>query len=88
MDAKETLVIDVSAEKLERITTLAREHGYDTPGEYLLALIDEQDEPTREEILANLRQGLKEAIRGEVHPIDTLWDDLNDVQPFMTVKGT
>jgi hypothetical protein len=78
MADKESLVIDVSVEKLERITTLAREHGYHTPGEYLLALADEQDELTKEEIMANLRQGLKEAVRGEVHPIDTLWDDLDD----------
>lgn len=36
------------------------------------------DDLTKEELLANLLQGLKEALRGEVLPIDTLWDGIDD----------
>lgn len=79
MIGKESLVINVTPEKKARIEMLAHENGYETPGEYLLALIDALDEePTTEKLLANLRQGLKEAIRGEVHSINTLWDDIDD----------
>jgi hypothetical protein len=79
MADKESLVIDVTPEKKAHIEMLAHEHGYASPGEYLLALVDAlDDEPTKEELLANLRQGLKETLRGEVLPIDTLWDDLDD----------
>ena len=38
----------------------------------------DKDELTKEELLANLLQGLNEALRDEVHSIDTLWDDLDD----------
>ena len=36
------------------------------------------DDLTKEELLANLLQGLKEALCGEIHSIDTLWDGIDD----------
>jgi hypothetical protein len=39
---------------------------------------EEEDELSNEELLENFRQGWREAMRGEVYPIETLWEDLDD----------
>jgi hypothetical protein len=81
MPDKVVLTINVTPEQRQRIEALAQERGYPSPDDYLLALVEldaeDEDELTKEELLANLRQGLDEALRGEVYPIETLWDDLD-----------
>jgi hypothetical protein len=81
MSEKVALTINVTPEQRNKIETLAHERGYDAPDDYLLALVeldsDDETDLTKDEMLANLRQGLKEAMRGEFYPIETLWDDLD-----------
>ncbi|MEO8612639.1 MAG: hypothetical protein ABI690_32395 [Chloroflexota bacterium] len=62
----EDLVIQVTHEKRLEIEVLARQHGYETVGEYLLALVDmQQEEPTKAQILADLKQSLYEVKIGQ-----------------------
>lgn len=82
MNEKVALTINVTPEQRQKIETLAHERGYNALDDYLLALVeldaeDEGDLP-KAEVLANLRQGLKEATNGEFYPIETLWDDLDE----------
>lgn len=69
MADKEDLVIHVTHEKRLQIEVLARQHGYQTVGEYLLALVDMQQEvPTKAQLLADLRQSLYEVKMGQTIP--------------------
>jgi len=69
MADKESLIIDVTPEDRQRIEALARQHGYATPGDYLLALVDMQDdEPTKAQLIADLRQSLHEVATGQAIP--------------------
>ena len=66
---KDALVIEMTAEKRQRIEILARQHGYQTAGEYLLALADMDDEqPSKAQLLADLRQSLYEVKTGQIIP--------------------
>ncbi len=68
----EMLVIEVTAEERERIDTLRRERGHATLRDYLLALInadqqvDELADTPDEEILSNLRAALEDVKAGRV----------------------
>jgi hypothetical protein len=81
MSDKIALTIDVTPEEHQRITDLAHQHGFDSPGEYLLSLVDvvepEDDEETKEQVLEEIRQGWQAAMRGETIPASELWDALN-----------
>ncbi|MBZ0281401.1 MAG: hypothetical protein K8L97_11730 [Anaerolineae bacterium] len=83
MTDKVPLIIDVTPEEQARIERLAHERGFNALTSYLLALVESdaqalEGEPTQAEILENFRQGWKEAMNGEVLPIDTLWDGIED----------
>jgi hypothetical protein len=69
------LTIDVTDEQRARIETLARQHGYDTPGAYLLSLVEE--EPTKEELFEEFREGWRDAMTGNTIPASKLRDFLN-----------
>jgi hypothetical protein len=78
MSDKVTLTIDLTPEEHQRIELLAQEHGYDTLGEYLLSLVeDDDDEPNKAQLLEELREGMQAAIKGETIPASKLWDALN-----------
>jgi hypothetical protein len=77
MSDKVTLTIDLTPEEHQRIELLAQQHGYDTPGEYLLSLVESDDEPTKAELLEELREGMQAAIKGQTIPASELWDALN-----------
>ncbi len=80
MTEREMLVIDVTPEERQRIEARARQHGYPTAREYLLALveadeeIDDLDLDTREGLLSGVRASLRQAIKGETRPVSELWD--------------
>ena len=83
MADKNTLVIDLTVEERQRIETLAHKRGYAEPQDYLLALVDsdaESDQPIDEksQLIADFRQAWHEAMTGDIHPIEELWDDLED----------
>jgi hypothetical protein len=82
MTDKVALTITVTAEQRERIEMLAHERGYESPDDYLLALVesdvDDEADMTKEEVLENLRQSLREVARGEVYPANTFLDMLDD----------
>ena len=69
MTDREDLVISMTVEKRQRIEIQARQHGYGTAGEYLLALADmEDEEPSKAQVLADLRQSLYEVKTGQTIP--------------------
>jgi hypothetical protein len=81
MADKESLVIDVTSEERQRLEELAREYGFDTPGEYLLSLVElgaPDEEDTHEAILESFRQGWREAMSGQTIPASELWNALQD----------
>jgi hypothetical protein len=71
MSEKITLMIDVTPEERQRIENLARQHGFDTPGEYLLSLVEE-DKPTKEELINGFREGWAAAMKGDTIPASKL----------------
>ena len=58
------LIIHVTDEQRLQIEERARQHGFDTPGDYLLSLVEE-DDPTKEELLAGFREGWAAAMTGD-----------------------
>jgi hypothetical protein len=69
-----------------QLESLARRRGFNTAREYMRALLEQDaqqhgdvvpldDEPSAEEIRAGIKQGLREALRGEYIPLETLWAD-------------
>ncbi len=65
------LVIHLTDEQRERIEERARQYGFATPGDYLLSLVEE-DEPTKEELLAGFRKGWAAAMTGDTIPASKL----------------
>lgn len=84
MTDHEMLMLDVTREERERIETQARQHGFGTARDYLLALVAEDVEGDEVEAYFNtdpegaFRQAWQEAMTGQIHPVATLWDDLDD----------
>jgi hypothetical protein len=64
-------VIHVTDEQRQRIEEQARQHGFATPADYLLALV-EDDEPTKEELLTKFRDGWAAAMTGDTIPASKL----------------
>jgi len=81
---REVMTIDVTKEERQRIETLAQQHGYATARDYLLALVaedaavDEVDEYFDADPESDFRQAWHEAMSNQIHPISTLWDDLDE----------
>jgi DNA-directed RNA polymerase specialized sigma24 family protein len=73
--------------EVQRLQTIARRRGYDALREYLRALVDadaaEHDEPPpfdedEVDIRAELKEGIRQALRGETIPLESLWSDDDD----------
>ena len=73
MTDKIILTVDVTQAKHDRIEALAREHGYETAGEYLLLLAADEQTQLKEEF----RQGWQAAKNGKTIPASKLWEALN-----------
>ena len=76
MPDKALITIGVSAQKRAHIEDVARQAGYEDPGDYLLALFEAREqhtERTKEALLASLKAGIEDAIAGRTQPIDDLW---------------
>ncbi len=67
------LVIQLTDEQRQRIEERARQHGFETLTDYLLALV-EKDEPTKQEWLNGFRQGWAAAMSGDTIPVSKLRD--------------
>jgi len=79
MSDKVMLTIDVTPDERARLEALAHEYGYNTPGEYLLALVELVAEDDDEENpIEAFRQSWHEAMTGQTYSVSTLWDDMDD----------
>jgi Arc/MetJ-type ribon-helix-helix transcriptional regulator len=75
------LTIEVTAEQREQINQRAQERGYESPSEYLLALINEDVEEENEEDVDPVelfREGWQDMLNGNTYPASTLWEDIDD----------
>jgi hypothetical protein len=73
------------SKELEYLETIAQRRGYTEPREYLRALVDadarEHGEPVLSEgdevvdIHGELKEALRQALRGETVPLESLWTD-------------
>jgi hypothetical protein len=80
------MVIQIPDERREHIEALAHERGYDNATDYVLALI-EADEETDDyiddleedavDLEANFREAWHQAMTGQVRPIEELWAELD-----------
>jgi hypothetical protein len=71
-----TLQIEVTDEELSQLQQIAREHGFTTPEAYVKSLMLE---PTKADILNDVRSGLLAVRRGDPMPtVDDLWAELVD----------
>jgi hypothetical protein len=79
-DKDTVLTISVSREERQQIEKLARRRGYDTPEDYLLALVKSDAEAQGETLplTERFRRSLQDAIAGKTYPISTLWDGIDD----------
>lgn len=76
MSDKVELTIDVTLEERQHIETLALEHGFASPGDYLLSLI--QDEMTKAELLTEFRESVREAANDQIIPAANFLSALED----------
>jgi hypothetical protein len=68
------LQIEITDEERQYLEQLAREQGFETPEAYVKSLILE---PTKAELLNDIREGLLAVQRGDPMPsIDELWAEL------------
>lgn len=75
-----TLSITLTTDERDRVVEIARERGFNTPDEYVRSLIEadamengEVDyEDDDETILEGIREGLRDALSGNVRPISEL----------------
>lgn len=78
------LTIEITKEQREQINQLARERGYESASDYLLALVredaDGNDEMDEDDIdpEESFRRGWHEAMTGKTRPIETVWDELDE----------
>ena len=77
-----TLTIQLSEERYRALEEQARQHDYEDPAAYLLALAEQDTEEddvdadfTKERILENFKEAWHDAMTGNTYPADVLWDD-------------
>lgn len=71
------LTLNVTPEQHEKIEHLAEINGYDTAEAYALFVMEQLiDEPTKEEILEDIRVSFRQALRGETIPIEDVLAEL------------
>jgi hypothetical protein len=83
-------ILKLDATEADAISQRAKERGYASPEDYLRALVaadalvevlrtDWQDaDASADEIETAFREAWHDAMTGNVFPIETLWDALND----------
>lgn len=70
------LQIEITDEERQYLEQLAHEQGFETPEAYVKSLVLE---PTKAELLNDIREGLLAVQRGDPMPsIDDLWAELED----------
>ncbi len=80
------ILLEVSADERERLALLAQQRGYKSLDDYLRALINADAEQHGNDmpfddvvddidIRESIKQGLREAFRDEVVPLESLWTD-------------
>jgi len=70
------LRIEMTDEELGELQQIAREQGFGSPEAYIKSLVFE---PTKAELLHDIRSGILAAQRGDSMPtIDDLWRELDD----------
>ncbi len=79
-DKDTVLTLSVSLKERQQIEKLARRRGYDTPEDYVLALILTDAEAHGEPLplAERFRRSLQDAIAGKTYPISTLWNGIDD----------
>jgi hypothetical protein len=82
MTDKVALTITITVEQRERIEAQAQERGYESPDDYLLALVesdvDDEADMTKEEVLEDLRESIREAMTGKTIPAKDFLAALDD----------
>ena len=80
MADKVVLMIDLTLEDRQRIEELAQRRGYSAASDYLLALVelDEEEFDEKEALLDDLRQSIHEAMTGQTIPASELRAALDD----------
>jgi hypothetical protein len=73
MPDKVVLTIELPPEELE---DLAQRRGYETPADYIQALIESDAEAHGEilPLIERFRRSLRDAIEGKTYPVSTLWE--------------
>ena len=76
----ERLTIQVTREQKQQIEQLARERGFQSADEYMLALVAHDSEDADEDVdpVALFREGWKDVMAGNTYPASTLWEDIDD----------
>lgn len=77
MTAHIPITINVTLEQQKQIEEQARLRGYNAPADYLLALVEADaavEEDDEVDIRAELKEGLRQALRGETVPLESLYD--------------
>jgi len=70
------LVIRVTEKERDQLKARAAARGFENVDDYLKTLIElDADESTLYDIRDGIKQGLREALRGEYLPLDSLWSD-------------
>jgi hypothetical protein len=81
MSDRVVLTIELPSDELE---DLARRRGYDTPADYVRALIvedaeaDAESHGTGEDLITRFRRSWQDALAGKTYPVSTLWDGIDD----------
>lgn len=81
MTAQNALILEVTPEERKRIEQSAQAHGYDNARDYLLALVEadnELEDTPDEEIVADLREALADALAGRTRPARDVLKEIRD----------
>lgn len=85
MTDKVVLTIDLTPEDRQRIEELAQKRGYNAASDYLLALVEADEllanDDDEIDIRAELKEGLRQALEGETVPLESLWEDDDELTP-------
>lgn len=72
-----TITVNVTTEQRQRLEYLAKTYEYESVEAYALSIIEDVlEEPTKEEILEDIRVSFRQALNGETIPIEDLWTEL------------
>jgi hypothetical protein len=81
MESERVALIEVSPEERQEIEARAHERGFDTLEAYVRALIEADEFEDEDDIdpAEALREAMRDIKAGRVYPVETLWEDLDDV---------